>query len=126
MFELSMQGWALSGWDRYRTLAHVPNYPKWFWDQAISGLDRARFPNLQQLVDPDGSNSDRYDYNKFLQAGAALRIDRDGLSDVGELYTLEGVEKHHSYTSLLVRPNHDEVLARGLRFIEEAEDAEKE
>jgi len=45
---------------------------------------------------------------------------------VEELYTLEGVEKHHSYTSLLVRPNHDEVLARGLRFIEEAEDAEKE
>ena len=80
---------------RYRTLAHVPNYPKWFWDQAISGLDRARFPNLQQLVDPDGSNSDRwtslksielqtfkfprYDYNKFLQAGAALRIGKRGL-----------------------------------------------
>ena len=45
---------------RYRTLAHLPNYPAWFWDQAISGLDRARFPNLQQLVDPDGTNSDRW------------------------------------------------------------------
>jgi len=28
--------------------------------------------------------------------------------------------------NIVCRPNHDEVLARGLRFIEEAEDAEKE
>ena len=38
---------------RYRTLPHVPNYPNWFWDQAISKLDRERFPNLQQIVDKE-------------------------------------------------------------------------
>ena len=105
---------------RYRTLPHVPNYPNWFWDQAISKLDRERFPNLQQIVDKDGScqrffcdsytifgegpsiiyfadkdhcvteycetvgnfadssikdgaNTDRFDYNKFLQEGAGFR-----------------------------------------------------
>ena len=58
---------------RYRTLPHVPNYPNWFWDQAISKLDRERFPNLQQIVDKDGSNTDRFDYNKFLQEGAGYR-----------------------------------------------------
>ena len=56
---------------RYRTLPHVPNYPNWFWDQAISKLDRERFPNLEQIVDKDGTNTDRYDYNKFLQEGAS-------------------------------------------------------
>ena len=49
---------------RYRTLPHLPNYPAWFWDQQISSLDRERFPNLRNMVDPDGSSSDRYDYNK--------------------------------------------------------------
>jgi len=44
---------------------------------------------------------------------------------VEELYTLEGVETHHSYTTFLIRPDHDEVLARGLRFIEETEEEEE-
>lgn len=106
---------------RYRTLPHLPNYPNWFWDQAISALDRARFPNLQQVVDPDGTNTDRYDYNKFLQAGAHTRIGRDGLASVSGYYTLEGVERRHAYTSLLIRPRHNEVLAQGLKYIEETE-----
>ena len=36
-------------------------------------MDRERFPNLQQIVDKDGSNTDRFDYNKFLQEGAGYR-----------------------------------------------------
>ena len=53
----------------------MPNYPNWFWDQAISKLDRERFPNLEHIVDRDRSNTDRYDYNKYLQEGAQYRSD---------------------------------------------------
>jgi hypothetical protein len=49
---------------------------------------------------------------------------RDGLATVEELYTLEGVERRHAYTELLIRPDHEAVLARGLKEIEAAEKGE--
>ena len=67
---------------RYRTLPHVPNYPNWFWDQAISKLDRERFPNLQQIVDKEWTcqriylrqfyNIQRRPFNNILYGQASL------------------------------------------------------
>ena len=99
----------------------MPNYPSWFWDQTISKLDRERFPNLEHLVDTDGSNTDRYDYNKFLQEGAQTRINSDGLNHARELYTLESVTKHHSFTSIQVKTHVEQIHKIGIKYIEELE-----
>jgi len=107
---------------RYRTLPHIPNYPNWFWDQQISGLDRARFPNLKDIVDPDGANTDRYDYNKYLQEGAPTRIRSDGLNVAQDLYTLEGVTKFHGFTSIQIKPHHEQIHKIGLEFIMQLEE----
>ena len=107
---------------RYRTLPHVPNYPNWFWDQQISGLDRERFPNLKDIVDKDGSNSLRYDYNKFLQEGAPYRIWSEGLNNAQKFYKMEGVKKFNSFTSINIRPDHERIQEEGIRYISRLED----
>ncbi|XP_023328273.1 beta-1,4-galactosyltransferase 3 isoform X2 [Eurytemora carolleeae] len=106
---------------RYTTMPHVPNYPNWFWDQTISGLDRKRYPNLQEIVDTDGANTDRYDYNKYLQAAAPDRIDEEGLNNVRNFYTQEGVIFHNSFTEIQISPALDKIHASGLHYIAEYE-----
>ena len=108
---------------RYRTLPHVPNYPNWFWDQQISGLDRERFPNLKDIVDKDGSNTERYDYNKFLQEGAPSRVLSDGLNNAREYYKVEGVTKYRGFTSIQIRPDHEEIHRAGIQYIIQLEES---
>ena len=108
---------------RYRTLPHVPNYPNWFWDQQISGLDRERFPNLKDIVDKDGSNTERYDYNKFLQEGAPSRVLSDGLNNAREYYKVEGVTKYRGFTSIHIRPDHEEIHRDGIQYIIQLEES---
>ena len=92
-------------------------------------MDRERFPNLKDIVDKDGSNTERYDYNKFLQEGAPTRIWTDGLNTARDLYMLEGVSKFHGFTCIHVRPDQEEIHKTGIKYIiqlEESMEKEKE
>lgn len=107
---------------RFTTLPHVPNYPNWFWDQFISELDRKRFPNLQEIVDRDGANTDRYDYNKYLQTAAADRIQREGLNNARDYYRLESVVAHNSFTEFQIRPDHQKIYEHGIQHLVDFEE----
>ena len=100
-------------------------------------MDRERFPNLQQIVDKDGSNTDRFDYNKFLQEGAGYRyfslelhhdfitsfhrINSDGLNHAKELYRLDSVTKHHAFTSIQIKTEVKQIHKIGMKYIEKLE-----
>jgi len=107
---------------RYSTLPHVPNYPNWFWDQFISRLDRERFSNLKEIVDTDGKSSERYDYNKYLQAVALERAGEEGLHNARLYYKLEGVVYHASYTELRISPDLNKIKEDGIAFLTKMED----
>ena len=100
-------------------------------------MDRERFPNLQQIVDKDGSNTDRFDYNKFLQEGAGYRyfsleldhgkiiffhrINSDGLNHAKELYRLDSVTKHNAFTSIQIKTEVKQIHKIGMKYIERLE-----
>ena len=91
---------------------------------------------MQQIVDKDGSNTDRFDYNKFLQEGAGyryfslklfwknnylFRINSDGLNHAKELYRLESVTKHHAFTSIQIKTEVKQIHKIGMKYIEKLE-----
>lgn len=94
---------------------------------------------MQQIVDKDGSNTDRFDYNKFLQEGAGyrctlfrnideiknyffhFRINSDGLNHAKELYRLDSVTRHHAFTSIQVKTDVKQIHKIGMKYIEKLE-----
>lgn len=90
-------------------------------------------------MDKDGSNTDRFDYNKFLQEGAGyrytlfrnideikcyffpFRINSDGLNHAKELYRLDSVTRHHAFTSIQVKTDVKQIHKIGMKYIEKLE-----
>ena len=90
-------------------------------------------------MDKDGSNTDRFDYNKFLQEGAGyrhtlfwniergltcfflFRINSDGINHAKELYRLDSVTKHHAFTSIQIKTDVKQIHKIGMKYIEKLE-----
>lgn len=52
---------------------------------------------------------------------AVARWKEDGLINAQELFVVEGVEKHHSYTSIKIKSNIQDIHKIGLKYIDEVE-----
>ena len=51
-----------------------------------------------------------------------IRLKSDGLINADQLFTVEEVEQHHSYTSVHVQTNINQIHDIGLNYIEQLEE----